>query len=94
MPARASSRRISRSSTRLRALDPEALAGALERGGHPYEDAGAAGVDVLLTGDEQAARLVAELVRAGVPLVSCAPQGGALEATYLQLTEDRTGVSR
>ena len=79
---------------RLRALDPGALVQALDRAGHLHTDAGAAGVDLMLTGDEQAARVVAELVRAGVPLVSCAPQGGALEATYLQLTEDTTGGRR
>ena len=79
---------------RLRALDRAALVAALNGAGHEHTDAGAAGVDVLLTGDEAAARLVADLVRGGVPLVSCAPQGGSLEATYLQLTEDTTGALR
>ena len=71
---------------RLRALDPALLLAALARGGHPHGDPTAAGVDVQLGSDEAAAALLADLVRAGVPLVSCQPLGGQLEATYLELT--------
>ena len=73
---------------RLRALDMGALLSALDRNGYEHDDPTPAGVDVLLTGDEAAAALVAGLVRDGVPLVACQPLGGALEATYLQLTEE------
>lgn len=40
-------------------------------------------------GDEGAARLVRDAVAAGVPLVSLAPAGGALEQAYLTLDEER-----
>jgi len=79
---------------RLRALDTPALLAALGRLGHPHEEPTPAGVDVHLPGDEAAAALLAELVRAGVPVVACQPLGGALEATYLELTEDQTGGRR
>jgi ABC-2 type transport system ATP-binding protein len=72
---------------RLRALDPAALLAALDRAGHDHEAPTAAGVDVSLPSDEAAAALLAELVRAGVPVVSCQPLGGALEAAYLSLTD-------
>jgi ABC-2 type transport system ATP-binding protein len=72
---------------RLRALDPPALLAALDRAGHDHQAPTAAGVDVSLPSDEAAAELLAELVRAGVPVVSCQPLGGALEAAYLSLTD-------
>ena len=72
---------------RLRALDPAALVAALRAAGTDHEET-PAGVDVLLTGDDEAAALLTELVMAGVPEVSCQPLGGALEATYLELTDD------
>ncbi len=68
---------------RLRALDTDALVRALQ--GHDLEIT-PAGVDLHLTGDEQAAELISMLVRQGVPLVACQPLGGQLEATYLELT--------
>lgn len=40
-------------------------------------------------GDEGAARLVRDAVAAGVPIVSLAPAGGALEQAYLTLDEER-----
>jgi ABC-2 type transport system ATP-binding protein len=73
---------------RLRALDPDALLAALDRLGLDHEPPTPAGVDVRLGGDEAAADLLAGLVRDGVPVVSCQPLGGALEAAYLQLTEE------
>jgi len=73
---------------RVRALDPAALLAALDRNAYDHDGANPAGVDVLLSGDEAAAQLLAGLVRDGVPVVSMQPLGGALEAAYLQLTEE------
>ena len=74
---------------RLRALDAASLVAALERAGVAFQPAAASGaVEVELAGDEAAADLVARLVRARVRLVSVAPVGGALEATFLELTEE------
>jgi ABC-2 type transport system ATP-binding protein len=72
---------------RLRALDVDLLVSALGRNGYAYTDPSPAGVDVQLGGDEAAAALLAGLVRDGVPVVSCQPLGGHLEAAYLELTQ-------
>jgi ABC-2 type transport system ATP-binding protein len=76
---------------RLRALDGSALRDTLERAGVGWVEAGAggtAGLDVeVLGGEPSAARLLAELVAAGVSVTAFAPLGGALEATYLDLVE-------
>ena len=73
---------------RLRSLDPDALRRALERANVAWVDAGHAGLDVEVVGGERtAARLLSELVAAGVPISAFAPLGGALEATYLDLVE-------
>jgi ABC-2 type transport system ATP-binding protein len=74
---------------RIRALDPAALLAALERNAYDHDGPGPTGVDVRLASDEAAAALLAGLVRDGVPVVSMQPLGGALEAAYLLLTEDR-----
>ena len=71
---------------RLRSLDVPALLAALARTGYDHDEPTPAGVDVRLTGDEAAAALIAGLVRDCVPVVSCHPLGGQLEATYLELT--------
>ena len=72
---------------RLRALDTGLLVAALQRNGYDSSEPTPAGVDVQLDSDEAAAALLAGLVRDGVPLVSCQPLGGQLEATYLELTQ-------
>ena len=73
---------------RLRSLDPDALRRALERANVGWVEAGHAGLDVEVVGGERtAARLLSELVTAGVPISAFAPLGGALEATYLDLVE-------
>jgi ABC-2 type transport system ATP-binding protein len=73
---------------RLRALDPAALQRALERAGVGWVEAGHAGIDVQVLGGEQsAARLLGELVAAGVSVAAFAPVGGSLEAAYLDLME-------
>jgi ABC-2 type transport system ATP-binding protein len=71
---------------RLRALDPDALVAALDKAGLRHGEPTPAGVDVWLAGDEAAAGLLASLVRKKVPVVSCQPVGGHLEAAYLELT--------
>jgi ABC-2 type transport system ATP-binding protein len=77
---------------RLRSLDPAVLRSALEHAGLPFADAGVAnGLDIQVAGgDSAAARLLASLVVAGVPITAFAPVGGALEATYLDLMEGRS----
>ena len=72
---------------RLRALDTGLLVAALQRNGYDCGEPTPAGVDVQLDSDEAAAALLTGLVRDGVPLVSCQPLGGQLEATYLELTQ-------
>lgn len=73
---------------RLRALAPDPLLTALTGYGVEHGDPTPAGVDVLLGSDDDAAGLLARLVADGVAVVVCQPLGGALEATYLQLTEE------
>ena len=72
---------------RLRSLDVDALVATLDRNGYDRDAPTPAGVDVRLASDEAAAQLLAGLVRDGVPVVSCQPLGGDLEAAYLTLTE-------
>ena len=43
-------------------------------------------MDVVLDSDQAAATLIAGLVAAGVPVVSCGPVETSLEATYFELT--------
>lgn len=72
---------------RIRALDTDALLAALTANGYDHDAPTAAGVDVRLANDKAAAGLITRLVRDGVPVVSCQPIGGALEAAYLELTQ-------
>jgi ABC-2 type transport system ATP-binding protein len=76
---------------RLRALDMDALRRALDQAGWECIDAGVGALDVRVVGGEAvAARLLGALVASGVAMTAFAPLGGALEATYLDLMEDRT----
>ena len=73
---------------RLRALDPAELQRVLERAGVGWAVAGHAGIDVqVLGGEAAAARLLGELIAAGVAVTAFAPVGGSLEAAYLDLVE-------
>jgi ABC-2 type transport system ATP-binding protein len=72
---------------RLRSLDMPALLTALDRNRYDRDEPTPAGVDVRLRSDQEAAALIAGLVGDRVPLVACAPVGGALEAAFLELTE-------
>jgi ABC-2 type transport system ATP-binding protein len=80
---------VQRRPWRLRALDQAVLLDTLDRRGVEHGEPEAAGVEVMLTGDEEAADLVAALVGDGVRIVACAPASGTLEAAYLAITEDR-----
>ncbi|HEX5494010.1 MAG TPA: ABC transporter ATP-binding protein [Mycobacteriales bacterium] len=74
---------------RLRALDMPRLVEALDLAGVPHDPAGTPGLDVRVFGGEPAAaRLLADLVGSGVLVTSFAPLGGALEAAYLDLTQE------
>ncbi len=74
---------------RLRALDDGPLLAALDRLGIPHGPPGQGGVDVELGLDEEAAALLAALVREDVPVVSFQPVSGALEQTFLELTQEQ-----
>ncbi|WP_445262907.1 ATP-binding cassette domain-containing protein [Pseudokineococcus sp. 1T1Z-3] len=71
---------------RVRALDPEQLLRALADRGLAART-GPGGVDVVLDGEDTAARLLAGLVADGVPVVAFAPATGLLEQAYLDLDE-------
>ncbi|MEO3787084.1 ABC transporter ATP-binding protein [Actinocorallia sp. B10E7] len=76
---------------RVRALEEEPLTAALDAREVPCRTVpGASGLDVGPLTEREAAVLLAELVGAGVRVVSYAPVGGALESVYLAMTEDRT----
>lgn len=76
---------------RMRAMDLPGLVEALDQAGVPHDPPAAPGVDVQVAGGESAAaRLLAELVASGVTVTAFAPLGGALEAAYLDLTEEST----
>lgn len=70
----------------MRALLPEPLLAALGDTGLPHSAATPAGVDVQLASEDDAARLLAQLVAAGVQVSAFAPVGGSLEAEFLSLT--------
>jgi len=79
---------------RVRALDTAALAAGLAARALPFVVADGAnadrdGLDVELGSDAEAAALLADLVRAGVPVVAMHPAAGVLEQAYLALSEDR-----
>ncbi len=67
------------------AADGAVPAGSAVSGG----SAARGSVLVRIADDDAAATLVRDAVTAGVPLVSLAPAGGALEQTYLSLDEER-----
>ncbi len=74
---------------RVRASDPDALAGALRARGVAYSSANGAGAEVAPMSEEDAADLLAGLVGAGVRVVAFEPLGSNLESVYLAMTEDR-----
>jgi len=86
---------------RVTALDGSALTTWLASTGASFEAEGTSddgtradgapqgSVLIRIPDDAAAAALVRDAVAAGVPLVSIAPAGGALEQTYLSLDEER-----
>jgi ABC-2 type transport system ATP-binding protein len=81
--------RAERRPWRVRALDPNPLLVFLDHHGTDHGPPDPTGIEVLLSGDEAAAELLAAMVRDGVRVVSFAPAGSDLEAAYLAITEDR-----
>jgi ABC-2 type transport system ATP-binding protein len=73
---------------RVSALDPGQLHAYLVVHSVPSQPV-PGGSEVEVAGDEGAARLLADLVQAGVPVTAFAPTQGALESAYLAATEDR-----
>lgn len=74
---------------RLHSLDDAQLVRVLDEWQLTRAQQERTGVDVMLGSEADAANLIARLVGAGVPLVSCAPAGSALESAYLEMTENR-----
>jgi ABC-2 type transport system ATP-binding protein len=74
---------------RVRALDVAALLQALDQQGVTHGPPEREGVQVELITEQEAAALLAALVRDDVPVVSFQPAAGVLEQAYLALTEDR-----
>jgi ABC-2 type transport system ATP-binding protein len=74
---------------RIKAVDGAALVAALARMSLPHGKPSPAGVEVELGSEDEAADLIAALVRDGVRVVACAPSSGDLEAAYLELTKER-----
>jgi len=75
---------------RVRALDQAALIRALQARSLSFALPETAterdGVEVAIASDTEAAALLADLVREGVPVLSFQPAAGALEQAYLSLT--------
>ena len=77
--------------TPSRPLTAGALAAKLTELGLAFrqEDGRRPAVSLLLLNDDDAARLLRDLVLAGVPVSSFAPASGALEETYMNLEGER-----
>jgi ABC-2 type transport system ATP-binding protein len=75
----------------ISATDGAALAAKLTELGLTFrvEDGRRAAVSLMLMNDDDAARLLRDLVLAGVPVRSFAPASGALEETYMNLEGER-----
>lgn len=73
---------------RINALDEGALRATLARRGVRFEESGRL-VEVHVGGQEQAASLLHDLVTDGVQVTGFAPVHTALEAAYLDATQDR-----
>lgn len=74
---------------RMKAMTPEPLHAWLRSVDVPYVDQPDGSLVLQLGGEEAASRLLRDSITAGVPVVSLAPSGGALEQTYLSLNEER-----
>jgi ABC-2 type transport system ATP-binding protein len=76
-------------SWRIDSLDPQGLADWLEAHHVPATRMGGGLTEVEVAGEENAARLLADLVRDGIRVIAFTPSQGALESAYLAATEDR-----
>jgi ABC-2 type transport system ATP-binding protein len=76
-------------SWRVDSLDPDRLAEWLVTHHVPARRLGGGITEVEAVGEENAARLLADLVRDGIRVTTFAPSQGALESAYLAATEDR-----
>jgi ABC-2 type transport system ATP-binding protein len=76
-------------SWRIDSLDPERLVGWLDEHHVPATRVGGGLTEVEVAGEENAARLLADLVRDGIRVIAFTPSQGALESAYLAATEDR-----
>ena len=74
---------------RMKAMAPEPLHTWLRSVNMTFVDQPDGSLILQLGGEEAAVRLLRDAVTAGVPVVSLAPSGGALEQTYLSLNEER-----
>jgi ABC-2 type transport system ATP-binding protein len=74
---------------RIDSLDPERLAGWLTDHHVPARRVGGGATEVEVAGEENASRLLADLVRDGIRVTTFAPSQGALESAYLAATQDR-----
>lgn len=81
--------RLAHSTWNVRALDANTLTTWLDSVHVPYAQGQDGSVLVNIAGEQNAARFLVDAVGAGVPLVTFAPHGGALEQTYLSLNEER-----
>jgi ABC-2 type transport system ATP-binding protein len=76
-------------SWRIDSLEPRALTAWLAEHHVPANRVGGGLTEVQVAGEENAARLLADLVRDGIRVTAFTPSQGALEAAYLAATEDR-----
>ncbi len=74
---------------RIESLDPDQLTGWLTDHHVPARRVGGRATEVEVAGEENASRLLADLVRDGIRVTTFAPSQGALESAYLAATEDR-----
>ena len=81
--------RLAHSTWQVRAVDPVALATWLDTVHVPFAKNPDGSVLVNIAGEDNASKFLADAIGAGVPLVTFAPHGGALEQTYLSLNEER-----
>jgi ABC-2 type transport system ATP-binding protein len=76
-------------SWRVDSLDPERLTAWLAEHHVPARRVGGGLTEVEVAGEENAARLLADLVRDGIRVIAFTPSQGALESAYLAATQDR-----
>jgi ABC-2 type transport system ATP-binding protein len=76
-------------SWRIDSLDPQRLTDFLVSRHVPAQQGHGGLVEVEVAGEENAARLLTDLIGAGVRVTAFTPTRGALESAYLAATEDR-----